>query len=387
MTTKSVDLAHSPQRRPGRPRRGRQDDAGRAAAVPDRRRWPGSGRVDDGTAAPRLRARGAEAPRVAERSRSPRSTTTARVTLVDTPGYPDFVAEVISGMAAGDGALFVVDASGGVEAGLETAVAQARSSGRAACFFINKCDRENADPDRGPRRAADGVRDEDRPAPAGDRRGRVVQRLRRPRPSQGLAVGRQAGGRDPDPGRARGRGRPAPDQLLEAAAEADDDVLTKYLEGEEISDAELEACLRKGVKESVLAPVLVGSATKGIGLRGLLDAFVRYLPSPADEPPRRPATRSRATRPAVAPDPAGPLLVRVFKTAADPFVGRLTYLRIVSGHAPRPGSRLEREPRRGRADRPAAPAPRQGPGAGRRAQGRRDRGGRQADGDRDRRHA
>ena len=63
------------------------------------------------------------------------------------------------------------------------------------------------------------------------------------------------------------------DQLLEAASEADDDVLTKYLEGEEITDPELEACLRKGVKESVLAPVLLGSALKGIGLRGLLDAI------------------------------------------------------------------------------------------------------------------
>ena len=93
------------------------------------------------------------------------------------------------------------------------------------------------------------------------------------------------------------------DQLLEAAAEADDDVLTKYLEGEEIADPELEACLRKGVKDSILAPVLVGSAAKGIGLRGLLDAIVRYLPSPADEPPatatdkaRRRRSRSRPTR-------------------------------------------------------------------------------------------
>src|SRR5882672_6630380 len=65
-----------------------------------------------------------------------------RITLVDTPGYPDFV----SGFAAADGALFVMDASAGVEAGLEAAVALGRSTGRAACFFLNKCDRENADP-------------------------------------------------------------------------------------------------------------------------------------------------------------------------------------------------------------------------------------------------
>ena len=120
------------------------------------------------------------------------------------------------------------------------------------------------------------------------------------------------------------------DQLLEAAAEADDDVLTKYLEGEEIADAELEACLRKGVKESVLAPVLVGSSTKGIGLRGLLDAIVRYLPSPADEPPVKATDKSGATVELPA-DENGPLLVRVFKTTADPFVGRLTYLRVLSG--------------------------------------------------------
>ena len=71
--------------------------------------------------------------------------------------------------------------------------------------------------------------------------------------------------------------------------------MTKYLEGEEISDHELEICLRKGVKDSVLAPVLVGSAAKGIELRGLLDAIVRYLPSPADEPPARATDKAGAT--------------------------------------------------------------------------------------------
>ena len=118
--------------------------------------------------------------------------------------------------------------------------------------------------------------------------------------------------------------------MLEAAAEADDDVLTKYLEGEEVADAELEACLRKGVKESILAPVLVGSAAKGIGLQALLDAIVRYLPSPADEPPVEVRDKSGETV-GIPADESGPLIVRVFKTTADPFVGRLTYLRVLSG--------------------------------------------------------
>jgi elongation factor G len=89
--------------------------------------------------------------------------------------------------------------------------------------------------------------------------------------------------------------------------------------------------MRKGVKESILAPVLVGSATRDIGLRGLLDAFIRYLPSPADEPPTVAREPKSGDEVRVEPDPAGPLLVRVFKTAADPYVGRLTYLRVFSG--------------------------------------------------------
>ncbi len=253
------------------------------------------------------------------------------VTMVDTPGYPDFVAEVVSAMAACDGALLVVDASGGVEAGLEAAVAQARAWGRAACFFINKCDRENADPTS----ALDALRSSFGPKVA---------------PLQ-LAIGAaesfsgyvdlvhrrawQWDGRQeveiPIPSDMDGEVSRRRDQLLEAAAEADDVVLAKYLEGEEISDPELEACLRKGVKESVLAPVLVGSATKGIGLRGLLDAFIRYLPSPADEPPTVAIEPKSGDEIRVEPDPDGPLLVRVFKTAADPYVGRLTYLRVYSG--------------------------------------------------------
>jgi elongation factor G len=253
------------------------------------------------------------------------------VTMVDTPGYPDFVAEVISGMAACDGALLVVDATGGVEAGLETAVSQARSAGRAAVFFINKCDRENADPSStlDALRTAFGTKI----APlhlaigAAESFSGYVDLVHR----KAWQVDGKTEVEVPIPAELEAEVARRRDQLLEAAAEADDDVLTKYLEGEEISDPELEACLRKGVKESVLAPVLVGSAIRDIGLRGLLDAFIRYLPSPADEPPivaREPKSGDPVQ---VEPDPAGPLLVRVFKTAADPYVGRLTYLRVYSG--------------------------------------------------------
>ena len=253
-----------------------------------------------------------------------------RISLVDTPGYADFVAEVIEGFAAADGALFVIDASAGVEAGLEQAIALGRSTGTAACFFINKCDRENADPTA----ALDALR-----ASFGEKVAPLQIAIGAAETFEGYVdlVHRRAWRFDgtteveidipAELGDEVARRR---DQLLEAAAEADDDVLTKYLEGVEIADAELEACLRKGVKESILAPVLVGSATKGIGLRGLLDAIVRYLPSPADEAPAT-ASDSSGAAVDVPADEAGPLLVRVFKTTADPFVGRLTYVRVLSG--------------------------------------------------------
>jgi elongation factor G len=253
-----------------------------------------------------------------------------RTSLVDTPGYPDFIADVIEGFAATDGVLFVMDASTGVEAGLEHAVALGRSTGTAACFFINKCDRENADPSA----ALDTLR-----STFGSKIAPIHLAIGAADTFEGYVdlVHRKAwkleGGKEveiPIPDALAGEVARRRDQLLEAAAEADDDVLTKYLEGEEISDPELEACLRKGVKDSVLAPVLVGSATKGMGLRALLDAIVRYLPSPADEAPVKATDKPGATV-EVPADESGPLLARVFKTTADPFVGRLTYMRVLSG--------------------------------------------------------
>ncbi|CAN5500420.1 elongation factor G [soil metagenome] len=253
-----------------------------------------------------------------------------RLTLVDTPGYADFVGEMVEGFSAADGALLTMDAAAGVEAGTEQAISLGRRTGTAAMFVLTRCDRENADPTR----ALDALR---------EAFGSKIAPLQ-------LAIGAAEGFRGyvdlvhrrayvfdkgvrseiPVPDELADEVARRRDQLLEAAAEADDEVLTKFLEGEDVSDAELEQCLHRGVRDSILAPVLLTAAGKDIGIEGVLDAIVRYLPSPAEGTGVR-ATDGSGAEVEVLPDPSGPLLAQAFKTAADPFVGRLTYFRVLSG--------------------------------------------------------
>ncbi|HET7676999.1 MAG TPA: elongation factor G [Candidatus Limnocylindrales bacterium] len=252
------------------------------------------------------------------------------VTLLDTPGYADFVGEMVSGFAAADAALLTMDASGGVEAGTETAIALGRSSGTAALFVLTKCDRENADPLAAldALRAAFGSKIAPLQVPIGKAesfKGYVDLVHRTAWLTEGGTMKEAPIPDDLADEVARRR-----DQLLEAAAEADDDVLTKYLEGEDVSDAELDACLHKGVRESILAPLVLTAAGRDVGVQGLLDAIVRYLPSPAERSNVAAHDKGGAEVPLSA-DPAGPLCLQVFKTAADPFVGRLTYFRVFAG--------------------------------------------------------
>src|SRR5688500_15912190 len=253
------------------------------------------------------------------------------ITLIDTPGYADFAAEVVQGFEAADAALLTMDASGGVEAGTERAVTLGRAHGTAALFVITRCERENADPSG----ALDALR-----ASFGNKIAPLHLAIGKADQFKGYVdlVHRKAyvwekGKRSEVeiPAELADEVARRRDQLLEAAAEADDDVLTKYLDGEEISDEELDACLHRGVRDSILAPVMLASAAKAIGMNALLDAFIRYMPTAAEEPAveaKNPRTSEEVT---INPDPAGPLVARVFKTSADPFVRRLTYLRIISG--------------------------------------------------------
>jgi elongation factor G len=125
----------------------------------------------------------------------------------------------------------------------------------------------------------------------------------------------------------------ARERLVETVAEANDELLEKYLEGVELSVEELAGCLREGARSGKFLPVLCGAGAKGIGLHPLLDAMVDLLPSPAELPPWEgddPRTGERVQR---APDPSAPFSAFVFKTIVDPFAGKLTVMRIVSGHA------------------------------------------------------
>jgi len=252
------------------------------------------------------------------------------ITLVDTPGYADFAGEVVEGFEAVDAAIVTMDASGGVEAGTERAVALGREHGTAAIFVITRCERENADPTA----ALDALRTAfgNKIAPlhlaigkADGFTGYVDLVHRKAYVWQNGKRTETAVPADMTDEVARRR-----DQLLEAAAEADDDVLTKYLEGVEITDAELEGCLHRGVRDSILAPVMLTAAHREIGIDGLLDAIVRYLPSPEEEKPIK-AIDGAGKEVEVPQEADGPLLARVFKTTADPFVGRLTFFRVFSG--------------------------------------------------------
>jgi len=252
------------------------------------------------------------------------------VTLIDTPGYADFVGEVIEGFAAADGALITMDASGGVEAGTEKAIRLSRSTNTPAIFVITRCERENADP----MAAVDALRDEfgTKIAPLqlaigkGEDFAGYVDLVHRKAWIYKDGVREEAAIPDDIADEVAMRR----DQLLEAAADSDDEVLMKFLEGEEVSDEELELCLHKGVKDSVLAPVMLTSASRDVGISAMLDAIIRYLPTPTEEPPIK-GTDNRGDEVEVPPDADGPLVAQVFKTTADPFVGRLTYFRVWSG--------------------------------------------------------
>jgi elongation factor G len=249
-----------------------------------------------------------------------------RITLVDTPGYADYQADVIEALAAVDAAIVVVDASAGVEVGTKAVWELADQRNLPRMVFINKMDRENANYDAtlDQLKAAFGPKIAPVYLPIGSAdsfRGYVdvieqhASIYENGKPSE-----------VPIPDEMRGNEESRRDALVEAAAEASDELMMKYLEGEPLSDDEIEQAMHKGAREGSVVPVFVGSALKNIGVRELTSMIVKHIPSPAEI-----GSRTTTDGKEIKPDPKAPFVAQVFKTTADPFVGRLTLFRVVAG--------------------------------------------------------
>jgi len=249
------------------------------------------------------------------------------INVLDTPGYTDFLGEAKSAMRVADLALMVVGAVAGVEVGTELLWNYVEEQGLPRMVVVNKMDRESAD------------------------MGRTIAGLSSVfggtfLPLQ-IAIGSQAGfegvidliemkaligpsGALADiPSDLADEAQEARTQLIETAAEADDELIMKYLEGEELTRDDIIQGLRSAILDHSIVPVLVTAATTGEGVRALLDVLVSFAPSPSDG--GAVVAEGAAGEEEIEANELAPLAALVFKTAADPYVGKMTYFRVYGG--------------------------------------------------------
>lgn len=257
-----------------------------------------------------------------------------QINLIDTPGHIDFTAEVQRSLRVLDGGVVVFDAVQGVEPQSETVWRQADRYHVPRICFINKMDRVGASFE--------------------DSISSIEKRLGAKAIAVQIPVGQESAftgvidlmtfkailweddlGREPReadvPEDIRAHAEEMRERLVEQIVETDDDLTLKYLEGEEISVEELKAALRRAVIRNEATPVFCGSSLRNKGVQLLLDGVIDYLPSPLDVPPVQgihPRTEEVIERPT---DDEAPMSALVFKIVADPYVGRLAYVRVYSG--------------------------------------------------------
>ena len=271
-----------------------------------------------------------------------------RINIIDTPGHVDFTIEVERSLRVLDGSIAVFCAVGGVEPQSETVWRQANRYNVPRMAFVNKMDRVGAN--------YDGVVDqmEDRlncrpvkmqiPIGKEDDFEGVVDLIK----MKGIVWADETLGADWEyvdiPDELQEEAAAAREQLLEAAADFDDELMMKYLEGEELTEEEIHGAIRTGTLEMEIVPVFCGSALKNKGVQPLLDSVVRYLPSPKDVPAiqgvtpdayrkikeqhAEPDDEDKIQRHA---DDDEPFSALAFKIMSDEYVGQLTYFRVYSG--------------------------------------------------------
>ncbi|MGP4072822.1 elongation factor G [Piscibacillus sp. B03] len=257
-----------------------------------------------------------------------------RINIIDTPGHVDFTVEVERSLRVLDGSVALLDAQSGVEPQTETVWRQATTYGVPRVVFINKMDKVGADflysvgtlEDR----LGANAHPIQLPIGAEDQFEGIIDLVEMKAYFYEDDLGTRAKPTDiPDEYKDQAeeyRGR-----LVEAIAELDEDLMMKYLEGEEFSIEELKAAIRKATCDVEFYPVMCGSAFKNKGVQLLLDAVIDYLPSPLDVPPIEgivPGTGEEVVRKS---DDKEPFSALAFKVMTDPYVGKLTFFRVYSG--------------------------------------------------------
>jgi elongation factor G len=255
-----------------------------------------------------------------------------RINIIDTPGHVDFTIEVERSMRVLDGVITVLCSVGGVQPQTETVWRQADRYKVPRIIFINKMDRTGANFFRVYNQVRDRLRTNAVPIqiPIGgeDQFKGIVDLVRMQAYLYTNDLGTDIEVSD-IPADVKAMAEEYRTVLLEAVAETDDELIEKYLSGEELSHQEIVAALRKGTTEGTIVPVLCGSAFKNKGVQLLLDAVVDYLPAPIDVPPIQGTLPDGSTAVRHASDDE-PLSALAFKIMADPY-GRLTFVRVYSG--------------------------------------------------------
>ena len=259
----------------------------------------------------------------------------ARINIIDTPGHVDFTAEVERSLRVLDSSIAIFCGVGGVEPQSETVWRQADKYRIPRIAFINKMDRVGADfynaVDMIKNRLGANAIPVQIPMGQGEMFNGLIDLIK----MKGVVYNEATLGTEWNeieiPNDLAEKATEYRTHLLEAISDHDDTLLEKYLEGHEIEESEIISVVRKATIDNSIVPVFCGSAFRNKGVQRLMDAIVRYLPSPADMPPIKginPYTDKEEDRKSKEDDPFSAL---AFKITTDPYVGRLTYLRVYSG--------------------------------------------------------
>ncbi len=256
-----------------------------------------------------------------------------KVNVLDTPGYFDFIGDVLGALRVADCAVVAVCAVSGVEVGTEKVWSYANDFGLPRIIFLNKLDRENADFEKSFAQAQEffgqGVVPLQLPiGKEADFKGVVdlVEMKALVFSDEGMKVQVEE-----IPADLMDEVESMREKLVEAVAESDDEMLMKYLEGEPLSMEEIRQGLRQGVLSGKITPVMCGSATKNLGIQPLLDIIKDHLPSPLSRGPQEGSLPGAEDKVSRKPELDEPFSSFVFKTLADPYVGRINFFRVYSG--------------------------------------------------------